>query len=170
MIPEEKKAPKEYEKTYAFTDLIDFKKGLEKAPHSSWVKSRDLSGSKKSKYVPLYIQEALADKFFRECNVISENYMVVVNEIVCTVKMSALPDYPDSEHLHFTGTGAKPIQADAGSTPSKFPLGKKTNALEYNAPAARSAAISNAYTSFANIFGRNLNRDAVNNFSIGKKE
>ena len=139
---------------------------LQKSPPDSWIKTRELGGGKTSKYIPLGIQQALADKFFRECDVVEENYQVIVNEILCTVKISILPDYPYSEHRFITGTGSKPIQMDSGSTASKFPIGKKTNSLEYNAPAARAAAMSNAFTTFANLFGRNLSREMQSNFSL----
>ena len=155
---------------YKFESLESFKEAVNKAPAPSWIKTRDLSGTKKSSYVPLYVQQAISDVFFRECDVISEEYQVIVNEIVCVVKLSVLPDYPDAEHRYITGVGSKPIQMDAGSSTFKFPLGKKTNALEYCAPAAKSAAISNAFTTFGNIFGRNLNRDTRNDFSIKEKE
>ena len=154
---------------FNFKDLEAFKEASQKAPPTGWIKSRDLGGSKKSTYVPLAVQQALADHFFRECDVIQEDYQVIVNEILCTVKLSLLPDFPYAEHRYITGSASKPIQMDSQSTPSKFPLNKKENALEYNAPAARSAAISNALTTFANIFGRNLGRDVSNDYSIKPK-
>lgn len=155
---------------YHFKDLDSFKEAVSKAPSKSMVLSRSLGGGKSSKYVPLFVQQAIADLFFRECDVISEDYQVVVNEIVCVVKLSLLPDYPDAEHRYITGVGAKPIQMESGSSASKFPLGKKTNALEYNTPAAKSAAISNALTTFGNIFGRNLNREVRDDYSIKPKK
>ena len=156
----------EIKQIFQFKNREEWIQALQKEPNSSWIKERNLGNGKKSTYVPLPIQQALADKFFRECDVIDENYIVVVNEIISTVKISILPDYPFSEHRYITGTGAKPIQQDQGSFASTFPNGKKTNACEYNAPAARSAAISNALTTFANIFGRNLSREIKANFSF----
>ena len=151
---------------YQYKDRESWIQALQKSPPDSWIKSRELGVGKKSKYIPLGIQQALADKFFRECDVVEEHYQVIVNEILCTVKISILPDYPYSEHRFITGTGSKPIQMDSGNSASKFPLGKKTNALEYNAPAARAAAMSNAFTTFANLFGRNLSREMATNFSL----
>ena len=151
---------------FQFKDRESWIQALQNEPNEGWVKERVLGGGKTSHYVPLPIQQALADKFFRECDVVEEKYMVIVNEILCTVKICILPDYPDSEHRYITGTGAKPIQQDKGSFASSFPNGKKTNATEYNAPASRSAAISNAFTTFANIFGRNLSREIKAGFSF----
>lgn len=157
---------KEIEQVFQFENREQWIQALQKEPNDSWTKERELGGTRKSTYVPLPIQQALADKFFRECDVIEEKYTLIINEILCTVKMSVLPDYPYSEHRIITGTSAKPVQQDSGSFPSTFPNGKKANALEYNSPAARAAAISNALTTFANIFGRNLGRDIKANFSF----
>lgn len=151
---------------FQFKDRESWIQALQNEPNEGWVKERVLGGGKTSHYVPLPIQQALADKFFRECDVIEEKYQVIVNEILCTVKICILPDYPDSEHRYITGTAAKPIQQDQGSFASSFPNAKKPNALEYNAPASRSAAISNAFTTFGNIFGRNLSREIKTGFSF----
>lgn len=155
---------------YSFTSFDEWRKALNKAPNDKWLKKRNLGGDKKSTYVPLFVQQALADLFFREFDVVSEEYTVIANEILCVVKITFLPDYPDSEHRFMTGVAAKPIQQDKDMSPSSFPVGKKTNALEYNSPATRSAAVSNALTNFANIFGRNLNRDVRNDYSMNEKK
>lgn len=155
---------------FNFKDKEAWKKAIDAAPNSSWVESRNLGANKKSKYVPIAIQQALADIFFDEINVIEEKYQVIINEILCTVKISALPSYPNAEHQTFTGTGSKPIQTDANSSVYKFPLGKKTNALEYNAPAARSAAITNALTTKGNVFGRNLGRAVSIDYNFRSRE
>jgi len=156
----------EIEEVYQYKDKETWTQALQNSPPESWIKSRSLGNGKSSKYIPLGIQQALGDKFFRECDVVEENYQLIVNEILCTIKICYLPDYPHAEHRYMTGSGSKPIQMDANSSASKFPIGKKTNALEYNAPAARAAALSNAFTTFANLFGRNLGREMASDFSF----
>lgn len=151
---------------FQYKDRESWVQAIQKSPLDTWIKKRDLGGGKSSKFIPLAIQQALADKLFREFDVVDEKYDVVVNEILCTVKIQILPDYPHSEYRRITGTAAKPIQTKSGSTPASFPSGKYANALEYNAPSARAAAIANALTTFGNIFGRNLNRDMNSNFSF----
>lgn len=157
---------KTIERKFQFENEDQWRQAMQFEPNPTWIMERDLGGGKTSKYVPLPIQQALADKFFRQIDVVEEHYSLVINEILCTIKYLVLPDYPDSEHRTFTGTASKPVQQDKGSSASSFPGGKKLNGLEYNAPAARSAAMSNALTSFANIFGRNLGRKVKNNFSF----
>lgn len=161
------------EEEFEFKDYKHWKSALLCAPNPAWLEERSLGGNKKSIFLPLPIQEALADKLFREFNVVDIRISMIVNEVVCTVKINALPNYPNSEHLILSGTAAKPVQMDTGASASKFPVGKKTNGAEYNVPAAKSAAVSNALTSFANVFGRNINRDKASNdlsFSANKKK
>lgn len=155
--------------TYKFKDLQSFKAALDKAPQPNWCKKRT-AGNYESIYMPLFRQQALADIMFREWLVIDEKYGTILNEVQCTVKIQALPDYPDAEHWFFTGSASKPIQCDANSTASKFPIGKKSNALEYNLPAVRGAAMSTAFSTIGNVFGRNLARETNNNYSLTKEK
>jgi len=159
----------EIEEYYHFKDYKDWFEHLQEAPNETWIDKRDL-GSKKSLFVPLWRQQAVADLFFKEFDVVEEKYQEIKNEILCTVKIQFLPSYPHSEYRYMTGTGAKPIQQSKGSLASQYPDGKITNAVEYNAGAARAAAISNALNTFGNIFGRNLNRKTSDNFSYSRKD
>jgi hypothetical protein len=149
-----------------FTDREAWQTALNAAPASALLKSRSLGGSKKSKYLPIEHQQAIQDIFFDEFDVIDEKYQVIFNEVICTVKCQGLPSYPNSEHRIFTGSGAKPIQCDSGALVYKFPRGKKTNALEYNLPAARTTAISKALETIGNKFGRNLGRAVVDDHNM----
>lgn len=153
---------------HQFTTREHWVQAMQFEPNPGWVKTRDLGGGRKSHYIPLPIQQALADKFFREFDVVKEEYTVITNEILCTVTIEFLPDYPFSEHRKMTGSGASPIQQNQNTAASLYPDGKKMNAVQYNAPASRAFAISNALTTFANIFGRNLSRDIKSNFSFIK--
>lgn len=155
---------------YNFPDKASWKEALNASPKDSWIKSRSLGGSKTSSYIPIPIQQALADVFFEECDVIDESYQQVENEILCTVKISVLPSYPNSEHRTISGTGAKPIAARSGSPIEKFPKGKITNSLEYCAPNARVSAIGNALSTFGNVFGRNLGRAVSTNFNLSNSK
>lgn len=140
-----------------FKDYAHWKEGLQEAPNAKWIKTRDLGKGKSSRYVPLGIQEALADMFFREFDVIDSDVVVNGSQILAQVKISMLPDYPNAEHRIISGVGAR-VMTKAG------------NSLEYGARSAKNAAKSEALTDFGNIFGRNLNRDFVDNFSYSKKK
>lgn len=157
------------EDTHNFPSRASWLVALNKAPNQALLKSRNLGGSKKSKYLPIERQQALQDIFFDEFDVVDEKYTVIFNEIICTVKCQGLPSYPNAEYRMFSGSGAKPIQCDANSSVAKFPLGKKTNALEYNLPAARTTAISKSLETIGNIFGRNLGRAIGDNYNMSDR-
>lgn len=155
---------------YQFGSRKEWLEKINEAPATSLIKSRSLGSGKSSRYVPLGIQEALADMFFRECDIMDETIEVFSNKVydhkqkkmvdndqaIVKVKLSVLPNYPNAEHRIISGIGAKMI------TSAK-------NSLEYGAPASQSAAKSNALTNFANIFGRNLNREFSDGFTFIKK-
>lgn len=151
---------------YRYKDFEAYKLALAKPPQEAWLKERSLGGNRKSNYQPIEVIEALADLVFREWHVVDEKYMNVLNEIVCTVKINALPDYPGADFITFTGSASKDIQTDSGALAWEFPKGKKANALQYCLPAVRSDAVGCAFELLGNIFGRNVNREASNNFGF----
>lgn len=151
---------------YRYKDIESFKKSLAAQPDAKWFKSRNLGGGKTATYIPISVKEALADRLFRSWEVADEKFMNVLNEIVCTVKIIAVPDFPGAEHMSFTGSASKPVQCDSGAVVHEFPKGKKANALEYCLPAVRSEAIGNAFETLGNIFGRNVARDVSNDFGF----
>lgn len=151
---------------YRYKDIEEFKGVLSSNPQQAWMKERKLGGGKTAKYEPIEIKQALADRIFRSWEVADEKYMNVLNEIVCTVKIIALPDYPNADHMSFTGSASKPVQCDKDSIVHQFPKGKKANALEYCLPAVRSEAIGNALETLGNLFGRNVARNVSNDFGF----
>ena len=154
---------------YRYKDIEEFKLALSANPSVKWMKDRNIGGGKSATYEPIEIKEALADRVFRSWEVCEEKYMNVLNEIVCTVKIIALPDYPGSDHMSFTGSASKPVQCDSGVKAEEFPKGKKANALEYCLPAVRSEAIGNALETLGNLFGRNVARSVSNDFGFDLK-
>ena len=140
---------------YRFANHKEWKEAMQEAPSVKWIKNRDLSGSKSSSYIPIGIQEALADLFFREFDIVDTQIEVNGNQILAQVKINVLPDYPHAEHRTISGVAAR-VMTKAG------------NSLEYGARSAKNAAKSEALTDFSNIFGRNLNRDFANDFSYSK--
>lgn len=155
---------------YRFKDHEDYMIRLAGEPQEDNVKERSLGGSNVHCYLPIEVVEITADYVFREWHVIDEDFSNVLNELVCTVKIEATPDYPDAMPIRFTGSASKAIPADKGSKAEEFPLGKKTNALQYCLPAVRSDAIGCALESLGNVFGRNVSRkNASNDYSYDLK-
>lgn len=164
-----KKNEEETEQVHMFKSRKAWRDALNNAPNQKWVATRQM-GQKESIYVPIQYQQALADVMFDEFDVIDAKYDRVINEIICTVKISILPSYPNAEHRIISGTGAKPIAAVRDSNPAEFPKGKIPNSLEYCAPAARSGAIGNALATFGNVFGRNLGRPVSMSYNLSPKK
>lgn len=158
--------------SYRYKDFESYKVALSTPPPPAILKERSLGGNKTTTYEPIEVKQSFADVFFREWNVVDEKYFNILNEIVCTTKINALPDYPGADFITFTGSASKPIQIDAGTKtipafkPFEFPKGKKANALEYCLPAVRSEAIGNAFETLGNIFGRSLGRSVSNDFGF----
>lgn len=153
---------------YNFKDADDYMSFLSGAPDSSMIEQRSLGGGRSAGYVPIAAQEAIADVAFREWNVIESPHSVVVNELLVTVKVQYLPDYPGADYQFCVGVGSKPIQqkSDKNISADNFPTGKITNCLEYVFPAAKSTAVSNALADLGNIFGRNVSRKVSNDFHV----
>lgn len=172
MKPPRPRIEKKSKEKHNFTSRKKWQRALNAAPNKSMIKTRSLGGARKATYMPIEVQQALADYFFDEFDIIDSQFQLITNEILCTVKISVLPSYPNADHRIISGSGAKPVQCDSRAQIHQFPKGKKTNSLEYCAPAARSVAISNALITFANIFGRNLGRtvSAGFNFTDNKRK
>ena len=143
---------------FNFATREAYLESLDSVLPEKFYETRDLGGGKKAVYLPVAYQEAMADKLFLYWNVTNEEYVQILNEIVCIVRITYTPSYPGAEELYCTGSSAHPIQMDSGAKPNEIGTKKKSNALEYCLPASRSAAVSKALESLGNIFGRNLNR------------
>lgn len=148
---------KEVIENYAFKSRDAWHEALQEAPNAKWIKSRDVGAGNKSRYVPIGIQEALGDIFFREFDIIDNRVEIYNNQILITVKVSALPNYPHAEHRIYSGIAAKP-------------LGTKGNSLEPKSAGTQASAKSNVFTNLGNVFGRNLNREFSDGFSYTKKK
>lgn len=157
----------EQEVKYKFSNREEYVRALDSVMPSQFIKTRQ-AGQETSEYLPIPIQEAIADDIFFEWNVTDERYQVIANELGCTVRITYTPSYPGAPELYCTGTAFGAIQMDSNSNVSDFPAKKKVNALEYCAPARRSAAIGCALNSLGNIFGRNLGRKISKNEKLSR--
>ena len=158
------------EKEYRYANEAEYREALQHPPSKGMIKERKLGGDRVTKYIPIHTQEAIADMLFKEWNIIDESYVVIVNEVIATVKIQYLPDYPGADYMFCTGSGANVIQSKSGSKAEDFPIGKITNSLEYCLPAARSNAKSNALEELGNLFGRNVSRNVDNGYRIAIKK
>ena len=159
----------ENKEIYRFENRQDYLNALDSVMPNDYIKERKLSGSNVHHYIPQEIKESIADDIFFSWHIVDENYILIANEVVCTIKLQYQPNYPGADEYFCTGSAATPVQMIAGSKVTDFPAKKHLNALEYNIPSVRSEAIGNSFNSLGNIFGRNLNRkDVTNDFKIRK--
>lgn len=143
---------------FNFKSREDYLKFIDSVLPSEYVQTRELRAGVSISYYPTAIQESVADMAFRSWHVTDENYIVIANELACTVRITYCPDYPGAEEMMCTGSAASPIQMSSGSKVGDFPAAKISNALEYNLPSVRSKAIGCALETIGNVFGRNLSR------------
>lgn len=153
---------KEETTTHHFETMQDYIRALNTPLPEGYKKFREITTGKHF-YYPAPIKEATADVMFHYWNVINENYSLLANELLCTVTIQYLPDYPGAFEQTCTGSAAVPVQMDSGSFVKDFPAKKKKNALEYNVPSVKSEAIGNALNGLGNCFGRNVGRKISKN-------
>jgi len=144
--------------TYRFETRAQYVAALDKVLPSEYIQVRDIPGYGAHPYIPTPIQEAMADDLFMAWHVVDEKYTMLLNELICTVKLNYTPSFPGADIETCTGSAAQAVQMDSGSKVSDWPANKKLSALEYNLPALRSKAIGNALETLGNIFGRNFGR------------
>tara|TARA_R110001632_G_scaffold89055_3_gene192179 strand:+ start:1214 stop:1705 length:492 start_codon:yes stop_codon:yes gene_type:complete len=130
---------------FRFKNSEEFKHYLDEAPQESWLQIRELGAGKKHIFLPLFITEANADLLFKNWYVADEKFIGMNGGVLCTVKIQALPDYPEADYISFTGTAGVLFKSSK-------------NAIEFDAPNSRERAIGKAFQTLGNIFGRSLNR------------
>lgn len=139
---------------YKFKNRKEWLSAIQKAPNDGMIKNRVI-GSSSIKFIPIAIQDAMCDLLFIEFDIIDIKTEIYNNQILITIKISMLPNYPNSEHRVICGIASKP-------------LGSSKNSLESKGPGTLASAKSNALMSLGNLFGRNLNRGFNNGFSLIK--
>lgn len=154
------------EQKFRFPSREEYLKTLDKTMPQEYIQTREIGAGQVQQYLPLPIQEAIADDMFHYWNVTDEKYMLIANEVIATVRITYMPSYPDAEELYCTGSAAGPISMDSGAKVTDFPAKKKINALEYNLGSRRGAAVGCALNSLGNIFGRNIGRKINKNTPI----
>jgi len=165
----------EQKELFQFANRQEYIKALDSVMPEKYHRTRKLGGNRSTTYLPIPIQEAVADMMWHEWNVVDESYQIFINEIVCTIKIAYTPSYPQANEQFCTGSASKPIQMKKGSGIDEFPSAKQNNALEYNLPSVKKTAIGNALEGVGNIFGRNIGREIdgqklPSNFALRKPQ
>tara|TARA_R110000868_G_scaffold38853_1_gene135537 strand:- start:476 stop:1204 length:729 start_codon:yes stop_codon:yes gene_type:complete len=143
---------------------------LNQPPHASWVKSHPMAKAKNdqgetipAKYLPIDKVEFLLTYIFQNWRIEVLREQVMFNSISITVRLH-VQNPITLEWTYNDGVGAMNVQTDAGK--SAADLGAiKAAAVQMALPSAKSYAIKDAAEHFGAIFGRDLNRRDIIQFS-----
>lgn len=144
-----------------FKELDQLSEFLNQEPPAQWLKDHPMA--KGVKYLPIDKVELMLTKIFQEWRVEVQREGQLLNSIYCTVRLYYL--HPITRKMVWQdGMGAVAIQVDKGKNASD--LGAiKSNAIMLGLPAAESYAIKDAAEKIGKIFGADLNRKDVVDFS-----
>jgi hypothetical protein len=139
---------------------------LNQPPSPSWIQEHPQT---KMKYIPIGRTEYLLNMIFVDWHVEVLGSQLLANSIAVTVRLHLT--YPNGTKRHFDGVGAAPLQTSAGAGAIDFNQ-IKSAAVQMALPAAKSYAIKDAADHIGNLFGKDLNRKAIETsfFSIQTDE
>jgi hypothetical protein len=133
---------------------------LNQPPHASWVKMHPMT---KGSYLPIDKVEFLLTYIFQNWRVEVLRETVMFNSVTVAVRLH-VQNPLNNEWTFQDGLGAMNVQTDAGK--SAADLGAiKAAAVQMALPSAKSYAIKDAAEHFGAIFGRDLNRKDIIQFS-----
>jgi len=137
---------------------------LNQAPPAQWVKTHPFI--KGYNYLPIDKVELLLRKIFKEYKIEITGQGTAFNGVWVTVRVH-FKSPTNGEWLFYDGIGAAPMQTEKGAAPTD--LTKITQgAISMSFPIAKTVAIKDACDHFGSLFGANLNRKDVVNFSPDK--
>jgi hypothetical protein len=133
---------------------------LNQPPHATWVKIHPMT---KGSYLPIDKVEFLLTYIFQNWRVEVLRETIMFNSISVAVRLH-VQNPLNNEWTFQDGVGAMNVQTDAGK--SAADLGAiKASAVQMALPSAKSYAIKDAAEHFGAIFGRDLNRKDIIQFS-----
>ncbi len=143
---------------------------LNQPPHASWVKAHPMAKAKDdngntiaARYLPIDKVEFLLTYIFQNWRVEVLREQVMFNSIAVTVRLH-VQNPLTSEWTYQDGLGAMNVQTDAGKSDADL-AAIKAAAVQMALPSAKSYAIKDAAEHFGAIFGRDLNRRDIVQFS-----
>lgn len=141
------------------SDRDAYLKIVNQNPPAKWIKEHPMS---KVKYIPIEIIENTLTQLFQEWNVEVKDVQQILNSIAVTVRVH-YKDPISGEMKYQDGVGAQPVQADKGTVLSIGTV--KANAIQIGLPAAKSYAIKDAVEHIGKLFGRDIGRKDVVEFT-----
>ena len=143
---------------------------LNQQPYPKWIKEHPLAKVKNdqgkdvpAKYLPIDKIEYLLTRIFQEWRVEVLREQVMFNSIAVTVRLHVCNPITNEWTFH-DGCGAMNVQVEKGK--SAADLGAiKSAAVQMAFPSAKTYAIKDAAEHFGAIFGRDLNRRDIMQFT-----
>jgi len=143
---------------------------LNAPPHSAWVKSHpfakvknDANQNVPARYIPIDKIEFLLTRIFQRWHIEVKSVGQMFNAVYAVIRLHYLNPVSMEWEYH-DGVGAANVQLDAASEASN--LGAiKAAAVQMALPSAKSYAIKDAAEHIGTIFGRDLNRRDILQFS-----
>lgn len=137
----------------------DFQALINREPAAGIVRINKMAGN--SKYLPIAEVERLLDEFFPGWTTTAFSWQVIANEIVGSLELVVHHPTTGAE-MRRVGAAAVMIQTRSGQAPTVD--NKIINTLSKDMPHLKAECLKNAAKSLGTIFGRNLNRDAEDEY------
>lgn len=134
-------------------------------PKPDWIKKTDKRVfGKELPYIPIERIEFLLTAIFKRWRVNIKNTQMLANSVVVTVKLE-YQDPVTGEWMYQDGVGASPMQTDKDASATDWER-IKTSSVMKAAPAAESFAIKDAAEKIGRLFGKDLRRDAIDDYEV----
>src|SRR6056297_2112446 len=138
------------------TSLYEFNKKLDVSPPAKWLENSPAGHG--VKYIPIRIIETVLRTYFGVYQVeFASPVKLIANSVVAEVHLKVYHPVL-KEWLCYAGVGAVPIQLQKGASVMEIDKMNKM-AMQKNAPAALSFAVSNAAKKIGKVFGSEINDD-----------
>jgi hypothetical protein len=139
----------------SFNDKQNIMFLLNQEPKKEWLKAHPQT---RMLYMPIGRVEYLLNMLFPLWSVEVINFAVLANSVSVQVRLKL--EFPDGATRCFDGLGAAPLQTNAGAGATDFAQ-IKSAAVQMALPSAKSYAIKDAADHVGKIFGRDVNREAL---------
>jgi hypothetical protein len=145
----------------SFVKIDEFLAVVNQTPPSVFVKDHPMARG--VRYLPIDKVEMMLTKMFQQWHVEILREGQMLNSIYTTVRLHY--KHPITEEWTFQdGVGAAPIQTDKGESAANL-AAIKSDAIMKALPAAESYAVKDAAEKIGKVFGRDLNRKDVLDFT-----
>ena len=134
---------------------------MNQKPSPNWIRENKFAGN--SKYIPIGIIETLLQKIFKKYRVEILREGTAFNSVYVVIRLHYI-DLITNEWQYYDGIGAVQLQTKQGSSPAQLE-NINNNAVMMAFPMAKSYAIKDAAEHIGSLFGRDLNRKDVLEFT-----